>query len=152
MSHRYAPVVNDRDAEMHAAFDDSDDDSDDENAETQPLNPSTHSPAPGAYNFESVDYDFPPPGSPPRPSAVALPNDIGNSNGVVPDFSRTHRPDLRSKWYQRVLPPSVTTRLGLAPQRPTGPIGGGINNDGVFANVTAKPSAPVRVQDGEYYH
>jgi len=32
---------------------------------------------------------------------------------------------------------------------PAGAVGGGINNDGVFANVTAKPSRPVRITQGD---
>jgi hypothetical protein len=32
---------------------------------------------------------------------------------------------------------------------PAGAVGGGINNDGVFANVTAKPSRPVRITEGD---
>jgi len=56
-------------------------------------------------------------------------------------------------WFQRaaatLFPSSFLSSVGLAPSRPSGPIGGGTNNDGVFANVTAKPSVPGRVQDGD---
>ncbi len=85
---------------MEAAFDYSEDEDDvNMTTESQPLNPEPTSPqrvpppplpfqhSPGAYNFEFVDYDYPPPGSPPSPSATALPNNIGNSNGLVPNFT-----------------------------------------------------------------
>ncbi|KAI0650689.1 hypothetical protein C8Q79DRAFT_998480 [Trametes meyenii] len=173
--------------EMEAAFDDSDDDDDDPpqpltsrsrngyqslpNAEPErPQHPSHDSqpaargaPAQGAYDFENVDFDYirPPPGSPPGPSARALPNEFGNSNGLVPSFSQM-RTDATpstpqgasSGWFRRtaqsILPSHYVQRLGLAGAgRPHGPVGGGTANDGVFANVTAKPSRGIRVQDGD---
>lgn len=165
MSHRYAPLPNprqhDREVEMQAAFDYSDDEDEDHNvSESRPLNPTPIPPAPqptvhvpGTYNFEAVDYDYPPPGSPPPPSAVALPNEHGNSNGLIPAFNLPQSRGPHRMWFQRaaaaILPSSVLTKIGLAPQRPSGPIGGGMNNDGVFANVTAKPTPPITVQDGE---
>ncbi|KDR83610.1 hypothetical protein GALMADRAFT_54847 [Galerina marginata CBS 339.88] len=172
MAHRYAPLPNprpdhqatqlDREIEMQAAFDYSDDEDDERNAsEAHPLNPTPSSPSnvqpppahvPGTYNFESVDYDYPPPGSPPRPTAVALPNDYGNSNGQIPAFNVPQNRGPHRMWFQRaaaVLPSSILNRIGLAPQRRSGPVGGGTNNDGVFANVAAKPSPPVRLQDGD---
>ncbi|KAH9482378.1 Metal homeostatis protein BSD2 [Psilocybe cubensis] len=177
MAHRYASVPNPgpdhevtqrrREDEMQAAFDYSDDEDDDHNSsEAQPLNPTptsptrTHPPpaqsSPGTYNFESVDYDYPPPGSPPPPSAVALPNNYGNSNGFIPTFDVPQNRGSSRMWFRRaassILPASVLTRIGVLPQRPSGPVGGGTNNDGVFANVTAKPTAPVRVQDGDDIH
>ncbi|KII93323.1 hypothetical protein PLICRDRAFT_58960, partial [Plicaturopsis crispa FD-325 SS-3] len=49
-----------------------------------------------------------------------------------------------------LLPSHYVQRWGLAPpRRPAGAVGGGLNNDGVFANVTAKPTRPVRIQDGD---
>jgi len=148
---------------MQAAFDYSDDEDEDDNiSESRPLNPTSTSPAqppqpighvPGTYNFEAVDYDYPPPGSPPPPSAVALPNEYGNSNGFIPEFNLSQGRGPHRIWFQRaavaVLPLSLLTKVGLAPQRPSGPIGGGTNNDGVFANVSAKPTPPVTVRDGE---
>ncbi|KAJ3514592.1 hypothetical protein NLJ89_g2293 [Agrocybe chaxingu] len=145
MSVRYAPLANPRSApdaerEMQDAFDldDEHDDQDGHGAhESTPLTNNVHSSEPesslnkettaipGTYDFER-EYDFPPPGSPPSPSARALPNDYGNTNGSYP-----HR------LYQRV-PTEHTTH----------PTGGGIENDGVFANVTAKPQ-PARVIHGE---
>jgi hypothetical protein len=178
MPHRYAPLPNPQTdnrtqhEEMAAAFDYSEDEDDEENtSETLPLNtqissnttrpssitsPPQTSPQsaatsyPRAYDFENVDYDYPPPGSPPSPSSRALPNDIGNSNGLVPSFD-TVQPPSRN-WFQRtaatVLPPRIAERIGLGAQRPSGPVGGGTWNDGVFANVTAKPTAPTRIQEG----
>jgi len=171
MSIRYAPLPNsrsNRDAhhEMEAAFDDSEDEDDQHNnSESQPLNPTSTSPSttevppahtniPGTYDFESADYDYPPPGSPPRPSAVALPNDHGNSNGLIPSFSLdSSAPVPRRGWFKRtaaaVLPSHYVQRFGFGSQRPAGAIGGGTNNDGVFANVTAKPTRSRQIQDGE---
>ncbi|KAF9008944.1 hypothetical protein BDQ17DRAFT_1349254 [Cyathus striatus] len=144
MSHRYAPLANDprtdrhmhrdQQVEMEAAFDYSDDE--DDNSESTPLNPS--STPPPSYDFENLDYaSYPPPGSPPTPSARALPNDIGNSNGLVPSFDHTSNPAARSEQ------PWINTTL------PQGPVGGGTRNDGVFANVTAKPTRPLRIHDGD---
>jgi len=173
MAHRYTPLPNpgedhqatqhQREVEMQAAFDYSDDEDEHHNAsESRPLNPTPTSPVPvpqptahvpGTYNFEAVDYDYPPPGSPPPPSAVALPNEYGNSNGLIPAFNSSQSLGPHRMWFQRaaaaLLPSSVLTRFGLAPRLPSGPIGGGTNNDGVFANVTAKPTPPIRVQDGD---
>ncbi|KAJ6598932.1 hypothetical protein DFH09DRAFT_970877 [Mycena vulgaris] len=166
MSGRYAPLPNprtDRDArhEMDAAFDDSDDEGDDyNNSESQPLNPAPTSPhggsfslptthVPGTYDFENVDYDYPPPGSPPGPSATALPNEHGNSNGLIPSFSLDSAPGPRLGWFNRtaaaILPTHYIQRFGMGSR--TQVVGN--NNDGVFANVTAKPSRPVVIQDGD---
>ncbi|KAJ7684049.1 hypothetical protein B0H17DRAFT_1204806 [Mycena rosella] len=167
MSGKYAPLPNprtDREArhEMDAAFDDSDDEGDDDynTSESQPLNPAPTSPqahsfarpathVPGTYDFENVDYDYPPPGSPPGPSATALPNEHGNSNGMIPVFSLDSTPGPRLGWFNRtaaaVLPSHYVQRFGIGPK----PQVIGNNNDGVFANVTAKPSRGVVVQDGD---
>ncbi|TFK43410.1 hypothetical protein BDQ12DRAFT_674930 [Crucibulum laeve] len=169
-SGRYAPLPNLRTArntqvngEMEAAFDYSEDEDDEYNtSESRPLNPAPRSPTTslttqqphqaGTYDFENVDYDYPPPGSPPPPSSVALPNDHGNSNGQIPSFNAQSVPGRQRMWFQRVsgfLPQAIANRIGLGHYRPVGPVGGGTNNDGVFANVTAKPAVPVRVQDGD---
>lgn len=189
MPARYAPLPNphtDPDAinEMEAAFDDSDDDDDGPQPPTargrngyqalsnaEPEHPTRDShdvghhqgaAAPGAYDFENADFDYirPPPGSPPGPSARALPNEFGNSNGLVPAFQESATDAAPSSsssrgasgWFRRtaqaVLPTHYVQRLGLADERPQGPVGGGFSNDGVFANVTAKPSRGIRVQDG----
>lgn len=170
MPNRYAPVPNPRsefpvrdemEHEMKAAFDysEGEEELDDNNeSESRPLNPVHTSPSQstagsGMYDFENLDYDHPPPGSPPRPSSTALPNEHGNTNGLIPSFNSIPRPSPPQNWLQRTaaqaLPSSLTDRLGLRRARPAGAIGGGVQNDGVFANVTAKPSMPVRVQEGD---
>ena len=168
MSARYAPLPTahqdlELSNEMEAAFDD-DEDEDDAPSETRPLNPAPSSPlrpphsrapsTPAVYDFENYDYAaVVPPGSPPRPSSRALPNDFGNSNGLVPESNETggHFGPSRS-WFRRaasaVLPRSYVNRWGLDYQQASGVVGGGTANDGVFANVTAKPSAPVQVREG----
>ncbi|KAJ8698316.1 hypothetical protein PTI98_005039 [Pleurotus ostreatus] len=149
MSRAYAPLPNprsDRDAheEMEAAFDHSDDEDDVDASESQPLNPQPTSPTavgsshenprfptpetynngttsrpPGTYDFENVDYDYPPPGSPPLPSAYARPNEIGNSNGQIPDFELDASRRPRGGWLKRTiaaaLPASASTTMASLP-------------------------------------
>lgn len=94
---------------------------------------------PGSYDFER-DYDCPPPGSPPLPSAVALPNDYGNSNGQMPT-TPAHVPASRLSFFRRAVGsvlPTHYTSISIEPQL-LRTRGGGIENDGVFTNVTAKP-------------
>ncbi|GJJ08226.1 hypothetical protein Clacol_002435 [Clathrus columnatus] len=114
---------------------------------------------PGTYDFEAdpFDYAVPPPGSPPGPTSYALPNQYGNSNGIIPtnpaipsysggsssNFFRRTVGALLPSYYQRV----PTSEGHSVPSR-----GAGINNDGVFANITAKPSIGRVVQDGESIH
>lgn len=121
----------------------------------------TYTPAParvpGTYDFESTDFDYirPPPGSPPSPSDRARPNEHGNSNGLVPapPTDADPRPSPRAGWVRRtaaaVLPTHYVQRLGLEQRAPLGYVGGGTHNDGVFANVVAKPARPVRIQEGD---
>jgi hypothetical protein len=170
MPARYAPLPTQRppehsDDELDAAFDGSDDelDYDDDNApvsESQPLNPSrssrtspplstqNHPPPiaiPGAYDFERVDYDVPPPGSPTR----AMVNDYGNSNGRVPSFDTDVDPAGNGRggsrsWFSRtaanILPSHYVRRFGLGgPPTSAAHVGGGGMNDGVFSNMAAKP-------------
>lgn len=169
MSARYAPLPNPQsdmnsNTEMEAAFDDSDDEDQPLAAqETRPLNPqpshpSTPGPGPGpaTYDFENFDYaSFPPPGSPPGPSTRAFSNDWGNSNGLIPSTSNIDASSYgpRSTWWRRkaasVLPASYVRRWGLDYEHPQGVVGGGTNNDGVFANVTAKPSRPMQIREGQ---
>lgn len=153
---RYAPLSNpavNPDEEMDAAFENSDDEDEElssENAhkpllrraQDHPLSPDHRSapPSPGvtdnaeagpSYNFE-YDYDFPPPGSPPRPSALALPNEFGNTNGQLPQNSsipRSTQPAIFRRMLDAVRPS----------HRTAGVVGGGMSNDGVFGNVMAKP-------------
>lgn len=138
-SNPYAQLP-EQDSELDAAFESDDEDLDAQ--ETTHLTRS-HSPPPpqpsppaahaGTYDFERFDYDIPPPGSPPPAP--------GNSNGLVPSFDSIPLPAARGSWFSRFLP----TRRKSGPQ---GPVGGGGHNDGVFANVTAKPAPPVTVTDG----
>lgn len=109
---------------------------------------------PGTYDFEAdpFDYAVPPPGSPPGPTTHALPNQYGNTNGIIPTFPviPPSRPEPRegafassSTFFRRAvgaLLPSYYQRVPTG-EGYTGPVrGGGTNNDGVFANLTAKPS------------
>lgn len=139
--------------QMEDAFDLSDDEDDDHGRpeETRPMIPAAsatargpaspsddHSPSNNLYNFE-YDYTMPPPGSPPRPSALAIPGNIfGNTNGYLPVAEEVIRPaPARDGWVRRNL-----GRLFSQESDTRRPIGGGTNNDGVFANVVAKPTAP----------
>lgn len=170
MSARYAPLPTQQppehsDDELDAAFDGSDDelDYDDDSvpvSESQPLNPSPSgrsSPPPptrnqpppiaipGAYDFERVDYDVPPPGSPTR----AMVNNYGNSNGFLPSFDTDvdfadHRRGGPRSWLSRtaanILPSHYVRRFGFGgPSTPAAHVGGGSMNDGVFYNLAAKP-------------
>ncbi|KAH7887632.1 hypothetical protein F5I97DRAFT_1966169 [Phlebopus sp. FC_14] len=176
MSIRYAPIPSprnepDTDPELDAAFDDDDDDEEnnvDESVNNVPLTSSsshgqtsTHSHAPLTYDFNSPIpdhdyYDQPPPGSPPPPTSLAIPNAIGNSNGIVPTFTLNTLPQPTTSWWRRtagaVLPSYYVQRFGLTyGSAARGRVmGGGTGNDGVFSNVSAKPSATgVRVQEGD---
>jgi len=109
---------------------------------------------PGAYDFER-EYDFPPPGSPPRPSSRALPNDIGNSNGLLPT-TPVQIPKPKVSFFRRAIGAILPTHYARVPTsqvHPTRPTGAGIENDGVFANVTAKPqpSRVIQTEDGTIY-
>ncbi|THH13965.1 hypothetical protein EW146_g6310 [Bondarzewia mesenterica] len=171
-SARYAPLPNSRaepdaEREMDEAFGMEDDDEQaSEHGETTPLTVKSSTPPDGShdvstaqgngiYDFER-DYDYPPPGSPPDPSSRALPNSFGNSNGYLPtspvapsvprpSFFRRAVGTLLPSYYQRVPIEDVRVRRR----------GGGIENDGVFANVMAKPGAgrniSVRTANGDIY-
>jgi hypothetical protein len=148
------------DREMDAAFDD--DDKDDDHGEMVPLTlhhpqtPISMGPPPlrssvdaPAYDFER-DYDYPPPGSPPSHTTSAFPNDYGNSNGFLPTS-----PVIRSP-PQSIFRRAFGAFFPQSYQRVHGdgrPRGGGTDNDGVFANVTAKPapSIPIRVENGDVH-
>ncbi|TFK27191.1 hypothetical protein FA15DRAFT_666693 [Coprinopsis marcescibilis] len=112
-----------------------------------------YSSIPPAYDFERLDYDFPPPGSPPKPTPRALPNHWGNSNGLIPDT-----PDIpqrpQQSLFRRTLGSLFPSRYQALPTSESSrPVGGGTDNDGVFANVTAKPQASRTEQasDGSIY-
>ncbi|KDQ59350.1 hypothetical protein JAAARDRAFT_192849 [Jaapia argillacea MUCL 33604] len=110
------------------------------------------------YDFERErDYDYPPPGSPPPPPAFALPNEYGNSNGILPSpptptraNTTSHAP--RASIFRRAvsaLLPTHYSRLPTSdPSHPaTRALGGGTDNDGVFSNVMAKPTRPLQIHD-----
>jgi len=164
--------------ELEAAFDDSGDESDEREEEEfhhnqrveeqRPLVSRDSSRSTGAatttttttgghYDFERVDYDYPPPGSPPAPSSTALPANAayGNTNGLVPTSpierpapppSAATRPFLTRfiPFYDRVFPNSA----GARERR----VGGGSENDGVFANLMSKPTRARRIEDEEGVH
>jgi hypothetical protein len=165
MPAQYAPLPNPRadpdpENEMNEAFE-SDEPDPGEEARSLPEQPADErrggvsSVTAGAYDFER-EYDMPPPGSPPSPSAVALPNDYGNSNGFIPtepvSVPTTSRPSLFRRVMGAILPTHYTP-LPTGETSHTGARGSGIENDGVFANVQAKPSVPktIRTDDGEIY-
>ncbi|KAH0832971.1 hypothetical protein J3R83DRAFT_11949 [Lanmaoa asiatica] len=163
----YAPLptqqpTQEADRELNEAFA-SDEEEEQPNSDAAPQprppteTPKASSTVPAVYDFErDFDYVRPPPGSPPHPSAVALPNDFGNSNGLIPSSpvaTPIHRPSFFRQAVGAILPTHYTrlpTTGGISHSRA---VGGGIQNDGVFTNVTAKPSRPVQVRtdDGSVY-
>ncbi|KZT02603.1 uncharacterized protein LAESUDRAFT_405272 [Laetiporus sulphureus 93-53] len=157
----YAPLPNPRsEPEAERELEDAFEDDDEHHTESTPLThgyapteslSSTSSTAPGAYDFER-EYDYPPPGSPPSPSPFALPNNIGNTNGELPSTPVRPTPPRPSFLRRAVgaLLPQYYTRVPteLSSSRR---VGGGEDNDGVFANVMAKPGRSVAMtgQNGE---
>ncbi|KAL1730030.1 hypothetical protein EV714DRAFT_250925 [Schizophyllum commune] len=112
----------------------------------------------GGYDFDrEYEYDRPPPGSPPAPSARALPNDYGNTNGEIPTApAQPTPPRPRIGILRRAMGAILPTHYAPLPQTevvPAHAVGGGLQNDGVFANVTAKPDRGqlVRATNGETY-
>ncbi|GJE94782.1 hypothetical protein PsYK624_109550 [Phanerochaete sordida] len=169
-SAQYAPLPNprsvpDAEREMHEAFQ-LDDDEDEHPSESAPLVPG-HTPrlpqegrpqlnlaTPPTYDFErDYDYDLPPPGSPPSPS-TAYQNAIGNSNGVLPDSPVRPHPG-RPSFFRRIAGALLPQHYQRVPTDAAGhrSVGGGMENDGVFANVMAKPGRTVQVrnEDGSVY-
>lgn len=170
MSLRYSPhSAPGAERELNAAFASDDDDNDIHESESTPLNQSyTHPPhlsrartedqsstTPRAYDFER-EYDFPPPGSPPVPTSRALPNDYGNSNGLLPTSPiRLPRLGASPSFFRRAagaLLPSHYVRVPTEAQS-SRTVGSGLENDGVFANVMAKPQRAqvVHTENGEVY-
>ena len=152
------------DRELDEAFESDEEDQHDPVATTTPTQsrpptetPKTSSTVPPVYDFErDFDYARPPPGSPPRPSAVALPNDFGNSNGLVPSSPIAipiHRPSFFRRAVSTILPTHYTRLPTTEGSSHSRTIGGGTQNDGVFTNVTAKPSgrAQIHRNDGSVY-
>ena len=126
----YAPIPTHDDLDAAFAGDD-----DEPNPQ---INPSPV--PPGAYDFErDYPYDYPPPGSPPHPSDRALPNDYGNTNGRIPTSPVGSRPQGPS-FVRRAVGALLPQHYSSVPTADPHPVlGGGIENDGVFANVMAKP-------------
>jgi hypothetical protein len=162
------PADDDDNDELEAAFDTSDEEDDEREEadqhiqEQRPLvsrepsrtTTSTTATSNGQYDFERVDYDYPPPGSPPLPSSSALPAGAayGNTNGLIPT-SPVERPSPRGPtprtWLSRVIP--FYDRL-YPSQRAQRRVGGGSENDGVFANLMGKPTRARRIEDEEGIH
>jgi len=159
---QYAPVpasqgdAEDADRQIEEAFDIGDDeDHDDENHDHTPLlarhdaaegrtphasrTPITNRPTTsgGLYNFE---YDFPPPGSPPAELAIA--NTWGNTNGVIVSNPINYDHNSRGNWVTRAWRTLTGSgRQVVVPE--TGRVGGGTNNDGVFSNLSSRPTARI---------
>ncbi|KAG8218620.1 hypothetical protein J3R82DRAFT_4284 [Butyriboletus roseoflavus] len=168
MSVRYAPIPNprtdpDANPELDAAFDDDDDDDVDESHLLTPhrtpsylsIDHNTNTTLAYDFNTPVADWDQPPPGSPPPASSLALPNSIGNSNGIVPTSTHDIAPHAPTTWWSRATAffpahyVSQFSRSRLSSGR-TRIMGGGVGNDGVFSNVSAKPTASgTRVQEGD---
>ena len=128
-------------------------DNDLNNTPTHHRSPTQSQRIPGSYDFEADPFDYarPPPGSPPGPTSFAVPNPYGNSNGIIPtDPVIPPRPQrgygrnnvfrravgaLLPSYYQRLPTEEIGGSSGSGPR-----LGGGTNNDGVFANITAKPA------------
>ncbi|KAG6900225.1 hypothetical protein C0993_001294 [Termitomyces sp. T159_Od127] len=147
-SARYAPLTN-ADSELDAAF--ADDDHDDHEHAPPARGPAS---VPGAYDFER-EYDFPPPGSPPAPSSHALPNDYGNSNGLLPTSAPARPAPPRPSFFRRAVGALLPSHYVRVPGSDSSPriVGAGTDNDGVFANVVAKPqrAQPHVAPDGSIY-
>lgn len=85
----------------------------------------------GRYNFE---YDFPPPGSP--PTNLAGPNHWGNSNGILVT-EPVAPPNIQPSWLTRTWRRVRGAEPSVVPGRR---VGGGTSNDGVFANLSSRPT------------
>lgn len=108
-----------------------------------------------AYDFER-DYDIPPPGSPPATYSSSHPA-VGNSNGIIPSPSSTVRLDSagrssRLPFFRRAIGailPQYYTRLPTSDAESRRIHGSGVENDGVFANVQAKPARAATTETDE---
>ena len=170
----YSLLLNDHDQFRIQASDDEDEDEEhgpDNTSDSHPLNPSrgqntttpdvaaviTYPPTSTSNNRRvSYDYTYPPPGSPPpvpRGDRAIPDNGLGNSNGIIPDPARASpssvagpsrpRPRPTSGWLARAAGAILPTHYA---QR----VAGGTPNDGVFSNVTAKPTVQRQVTDGKH--
>ncbi|KLO15858.1 hypothetical protein SCHPADRAFT_995499 [Schizopora paradoxa] len=114
-----------------------------------------HARTQSTYDFENVnDYDYayhPPPGEPPRADRALENNNWGNTNGIIPDFSNISFPQNAHQrglnWIRSFLPERFRGRSSARERV----VGGGFENDGVFANVMAKPTvhAPGQLEGDE---
>lgn len=158
----YAPVPthppsHNADRELDDAFESDNEDDHEQTPLTRPQTTSTRPHVtPGSYDFDRQDdWLVPPPGSPPGPSSVALPNDIGNSNGVIPTSPVVPFSYPRPNFFRRAVGALLPSHYSRVPseEAPRRAVGGGTDNDGVFANVMAKPSLPstVSTSDGNIY-
>ncbi|KAL5526426.1 hypothetical protein ACEPAF_8149 [Sanghuangporus sanghuang] len=144
------------DDEMERAFESDEEDQEDASLAQQSSPPTpavrlTGQAQEGAYDFER-EYDRPPPGNPPASSATLA---GGNSNGMIPSPTSVLRPDplireTRKSFFRRAvgaLLPQHYARVPAHDGEPMVTLGGGLDNDGVFSNVTARPTPPRTVQD-----
>ena len=166
------PTQEDADRDLQDAFGDDDYDEEDTLESTRLVNQNHNSGVhgsrpqpihvPGAYDFErDYDYTMPPPGSPPRPSATALPNDYGNTNGLIPSspvvtpFRSGQSTGRFTTFFRKAVGSVLPTHYQTLPTESPSPriVGGGIQNDGVFANVMAKPVRAARpvTNDGSVF-
>ncbi|KAJ7052508.1 hypothetical protein C8F01DRAFT_997993 [Mycena amicta] len=138
MAARYSQLAQD-DSELDDAFG-----GEEIEPTAEPFHPAVTTAVPGAYDFER-EYFPPPPGSPPRPSASALPNSYGNSNGTTPGPVVLPRPSF----FRRAVGALLPTHYTRLPASDPGRRGGG--NDGVWANVMAKPqpARTITAEDGQ---
>lgn len=178
MPAQYAALPNSDDVEerevvtdqVQFTLQDSDDEDYDDAAESHPFKPVDTSapssssaqgpsaPAPDSPgDDDGVSFDYPPPpGSPPRRDRALPGNGLGNSNGLIPDtpvfgFPRRLYPGWLARAAGAVLPTHYAQRLGVVQPPIPRLMGGGTRNDGVFANVTAKPTAPRQIVEGEFH-
>ena len=163
-SGNYVPVANEPpartpDEEMEQAFESDDDDTVSvpltqlsRHQQTRQISQASSNDS-ATYDFER-EYDHPPPGSPP-PQDSAFTRAIGNSNGIIPDPANV----IRSSPSSALSRPSFLRRAvgALLPQHysrvSTSDVndvhGSGVENDGVFSNVFARPSRSRTVQSSD---
>ncbi|KAG8823673.1 hypothetical protein FRC17_009257 [Serendipita sp. 399] len=151
------PVQDHEEDQLEQAFAGSDNEDDGNNArDIRPLltpsvyGPQTASRTPrtvnrvtddGQYNFE---YEYgPPPGSPPRD--LAVPNHWGNTNGVLVTYPVTYDFNSQDNWFSRTW----RSLLGGHHRETATKVGGGTENDGVFANISQRPIRGETSQSGE---
>jgi hypothetical protein len=112
------------------------------------------------YDFEAV-YDHPPPGSPP-PMVTSIDQPAaGNTNGIIPSAPVTHPSNVpssssRPSFFRRAVGALLPQHYARVPTSDSSEVprslnarGGGIENDGVFSNVIAKPTPQRRAGQGE---